>query len=69
MAVQWEVDADGQAQELEVAETQLNDEQFSSCILDNLKGLQFARPATEESIRVAHKFRFKVRAPASVDFQ
>lgn len=69
VSVQWLVNAMGEAQDLRVADSELKDDELSTCILNNLKDIQFSPPPSAEPVQVAHKFRFRVRAPASIEFR
>lgn len=58
----------GEIEDLKLASSDLNDEEFTTCLLDEVRGRKV--PVTEErlGVMINHKLNFKRRTPASIEY-
>lgn len=66
--VSWLIDQKGQATQVKLLSSDLNDKSLEDCVAEQIKSTQFLAPPVNELIPVAHKFNFQSRSPASINF-
>lgn len=64
--VTWIIDQSGKVTVPSVLENDFKNDFLSKCILKEVEGWTF--PAAAEPVQVAHRFTFRQRVPASLDF-
>lgn len=69
VVVHWIIDPDGKISSLKLMRTDLQDDDFTSCILDNVKRMTFTPPSKDHATLVAHTFNFKRKTASALEFQ
>lgn len=69
VTVSWLIDAEGSVLSTQLAQSEFQDESLASCILEKVAGVKFGPPPERQTTQLAHKFRFKRRAAASLAFE
>lgn len=69
VVVQWLIQPDGTLKEPSVKDSTLQDESLHGCMLAVLPTLHFGKPPGDETLRVAHTFKFKRKSPTEVVFR
>lgn len=62
----WLLEKSGRISDLELVNTELNDQTLVECLMSKLSTMTFHAPTAP--VMVAHKFNFKRRSPGSVTF-
>ncbi|MGZ3723972.1 MAG: AgmX/PglI C-terminal domain-containing protein [Bdellovibrionales bacterium] len=65
----WMLDPRGKISSMEMVHSDLEDETFTSCLLDKMKKMTFKAPPKARPTLVAHKFNFHKRSPSNVNFK
>ena len=66
--VQWMITSEGQVEDLGIESSEIDDESFQSCIIEQLSQMRFSPPPDPMGAFVAHKFRFKRVDPKTMGF-
>lgn len=67
--VSWIIDQKGEATDIKLLSSDLNDKNLEDCVAEQIKSTKFSSPPVNELIPVAHKFNFQSRSPASISFE
>lgn len=67
--VSWRIESDGRVSGAHVSATELKDESLETCIVSRVNEWSFTDRAGDSPVQVAHRFIFKDRTPASMDFR
>jgi len=65
----WMLDPRGKISSMEMVHTDLEDADFTQCLLEKMKKMTFKPPPKARPTLVAHKFNFHKRASSSLDFK
>lgn len=69
VVVRWTVDDKGRVAWANLERSEIGDERFQDCIIDQIKVISFAPAPNSEEIHMGHKFNFRRRTQANLDFQ
>src|SRR6185437_5935320 len=68
VVVNWLVDETGHIQSPKLMKTDLNDSDFTTCILEKVRGSVVTPPSTKHATLVAHTLNFRRKDASSLSF-
>ena len=67
VGISWLVSQEGKVIEAEIVDSELDNPPLEDCLLEHVREWTFA--PMEYTMKVAHRFSFRERSPASIEFQ
>ena len=67
VGISWLVSQEGSVLEAEIVDSELDNPPLEDCLLEHVQKWTFA--PMEYTMKVAHRFSFRERSPASIEFQ
>lgn len=68
VVMNWVLDNQGQLDYLKLVDSDLEEEQFKSCLLDVVRSTRFPASAEKAGILISHRFKFRQKNPESIEF-
>jgi hypothetical protein len=69
VVVNWMIDPSGKITSLKLMRTDLDDQEFVSCVLDHVQAMTLTPPSRTQSTLVAHTFNFHRKSESQLDFK